>query len=1058
VGEVNKSIRKITIIAFCLAFWFLLPGFGPAIAVRPSQTPDTKAPSIQVGQGLNLIKSDEESIVLELSTPAFQVNEESIDGTIYRFLSIEGYGETSEEGRPQLPVKGVMLGVPSEAKFEVRVLEAGSSIIDGLYNVGPVPKVVIREDPYGLESFQQLYGLSSKSMKYVFTKDEGVYSTDGFYPAKLVEVTSSGYLRDQRFVQLQLHPLQYNPVSQQLRFHKRMKVELRFSYDESKAMSAAGTVEIGSSFEEVMRNAFINYEPAKKWRHKAIAELTTSIRGENPPASQLSYKITVDQDGIYKLTYDDLLDAGVDVDTVDPRTFKLYNQGHEIAIYVVGESDGVFNTDDYILFYGQKMNTKYTDTNVYWLTTGGSNGSRMFEKDGSLTGGAFVPPHFMATAHAEQNGHYQSRIPKVEGADHWFWELLLASSSPVTGFYTATLNNIASVPYSPTIRFSMHGLTEWSANPDHHSQISFNGHLLDDFTWDGQVEYLFEMDVPHSYLIEGDNIITITLPLDLAGVSYEMVCTNWFEIDYYDTYVAENDSLLFSGDEAGAWEYHVEGFTTGDIETFDVTDPVHPSRIINAAVESGSSYTLKFQDTISARREYVALTTAQRLSPPSIVLDTPSDLYSTSNSADYIIITHSDFYTDVLPLANHRAAQGPRTMIIDVQDIYDEFSYGIFDPQAIHDFLAYAYEYWTEPSLSYVLLVGDGSYDFKNYLGYGEVNYIPPYLAMVDPFTGEAATDNRYVTVSGDDIVPDMNIGRLPVQTSTEADVVINKILDYEQSPPTGDWNEKVLFVADNADAAGSFDIFSDDIADNYLPAAYAAQKVYLGVNYPYENPSVAATNAVTAAINSGCLLVNYIGHGAVTYWAAEKLLSVPYMTYLSNGGELPMMLPMTCYEGIFDHFSVSCLGEAVVKAEGKGAIASWSPTGAGLALGHHYLDQGFFTAVFTDTISEIGQATYLGKLKLYTETGGEASAYRDLIDTFVLFGDPFMKLNLPACDAADFDNDRQITVADIMQVAVRWDTEWGDENYDRKYDIDDDGDVDIVDVMRVATLWDTEC
>ena len=1052
----NKNIRKIIIIVFCLAFWFLLPGSDLAIAVRPSQTPDAKAPSIQVGQGLNLIKSDEESIVFELSTLAFQVNEKNIDGTVYHTFSIEGYGETSEEGRPQLPVKGVMLGVPPGAKFEVHVLETDSLAAAGGYNVYPVPKVVIREDPYGLDSLQEPYGLSSKSIEYVFAKDEEVYSTDAFYPTDLVRVTSSGYLRDQRFVQLQLHPLQYNPVTQQLRFHKIMKVELRFAHDGSKAMPAVGTGEIGGPFEEVMRNAFINYESAKKWRHKAIAELTASMQRENPPASQLSYKIAVDQDGIYQLTYNDLLDAGVDVDTVDPRTFKLYNQGNEIAIYVVGEDDGVFNTDDYILFYGQKMNTKYTDTNVYWLTTGGSSGSRMSEKDGSLTGEADVPPHFAVTVHAEQDNVYQSRIPKVEGADHWFWELLLASSSPVTGFYTATLSNIASVPYSATVRFSMHGLTEWPANPDHHTQVSFNGHLLDDFTWDGQVEYLFEMDVPHSYLIEGSNVVSITLPLDLAGVSYEMVCTNWFEIDYYGTYVAENDSLFFSGDEAGTWEYHIEGFTTNDIEVFDITEPATTTKIVSTTVESTSGYTLKFEDTITDRREYLALTAAQRLSPLSIVQDASSDLHSTSNGADYIIITHADFYDEVLPVANRRAAQGPRTTVVDAQDVYDEFSYGIFDPQAIHDFLAYAYEYWTEPSPSYTLLVGDGSYDFKNYLGYGEVNYIPPYLAMVDPFIGEAATDNRYVTVSGDDIVPDMHTGRLPVQTSAEANVVVNKILDYEQSPPTGDWNEKVLLVADNADAAGSFDTLSDDIADNYLPTAYAAQKVYLGVNYPYENPSVAATNAVTTAINSGSLLVNYIGHGAVMSWAREKLLSVTYMTYLSNGGKLPMMLPMTCYDGIFTYNdpAISCMGETIVKADGKGAIASWSATGAGMALGHHYLDQGFFTAVFSDTISEIGTATYLGKLNLYEST----TAYRDLMDTYVLFGDPFMKLNLPACDAADFNNDGQIRVDDIMQVAARWNAQWGDADYDRKYDLTDDGEITVGDIQQVASQWRDIC
>ena len=93
-------------------------------------------------------------------------------------------------------------------------------------------------------------------------------------------------------------------------------------------------------------------------------------------------------------------------------------------------------------------------------------------------------------------------------------------------------------------------------------------------------------------------------------------------------------------------------------------------------------------------------------------------------------------------------------MVVDVQDIYDEFNGGMFDPQAIHDFLAYAYAYWTPPAPSYVVLMGDGNYDFKDNIGMGETNYIPPYLADVDPWIGETAADNRYVTVSGNDILP----------------------------------------------------------------------------------------------------------------------------------------------------------------------------------------------------------------------------------------------------------------------------------------------------------------
>ncbi len=1032
-------------VVLCVMFGLSLLWSAPTIAVDASPTRDTKTSSAQAGQGLNLIKSDEESIVLELYTPAYQVQEKKIDGVVYHSLSIDSYGETSEVGQPQLPIEGVMLGVPPGAKFEVRVLETDSSVATERYNVYPVPKVVIREDPYGLESLQEPYSLSSKGIEYVFAKDEDVYSTNAFRPTDLVEVTSSGYIRDQRFVQLQLHPLQYNPVSQQLRFHKRMKVELRFVYNEGKATSAVGTGEIGGPFEGVIRNSLLNYELAKGWRSRATLS-SVGIQGENPPASQLSWKIAVNEDGIYKVTYDDLSTEGFP-SGVYSSTLKLFTEGSEAAIYV-DDPEGSFGSGDYFLFYGQKMDTKYTDVNVYWLTWGGADGRRMVEQDGTPGGTAPVPSSFQTTRRVEEDHNYQSSHPSGPEDDRWYWNYIYAAGSPASASYTTTLQHIATAPLSATVRGLLKG---HSATPQHHTRVYLNGHLVDDATWPPQAEYTFEESVPQSYLIEGTNTISVECPLDL-GITLDIVLVNWFEIDYHDTYTAEGDSLFFAGDEAGTWEYHVDDFTTNDIEVFDITDPATP---ISITGEITSSYTLKFEDTITDRTEYLALTTAQRLSPVSIEQDAPSDLQLESNGADYIIITHSDFYTDVLPLANRRAAQGPRTIVVDVQDVYDEFSYGVFDPRAIKDFLAYAYANWVAPAPSYVLLVGDGNYDFKDNFGRGEPNYVPPYLADVDPWIGEVAAENRYVLFSGDDILPDMHIGRLPVQTSAQASTMVDNILNYEQNSSSGGWNKNILFVADNQDGAGDFDYLSDDIADNYLPSSYTAQKVYYKITHPTVD---GVRTAVIDALNEGRLLANYIGHASNQFWASEKLFQISSIAALTNTERLPMMLPMTCLEGYFIEpsppgFDASSLGESIVRASGGGAITSWSATGLGLASGHDYLSKGFFTAVFSDTISEIGQATYLGKLNLY-DTGSNL----DLMDTYVLFGDPFMKLNLPACDAADFDKDRQITVVDITQVAIRWASEWGDEDYDRKYDLDNDGEITVVDIMRVAAQWGNTC
>jgi uncharacterized repeat protein (TIGR01451 family) len=339
-------------------------------------------------------------------------------------------------------------------------------------------------------------------------------------------------------------------------------------------------------------------------------------------------------------------------------------------------------------------------------------------------------------------------------------------------------------------------------------------------------------------------------------------------------------------------------------------------------------------------------------------------------------------------------------MVVDVQDVYDEFGGGVFDPLAIQRFLAYAYQTWTPPAPAYVLLVGDGHYDFKDNLGRGEPIYIPPYLADVDPWISEVAADNRYVCVSGDDVMPDMHLGRLPVKTEAEVAAVVAKIIGYEEAPPHADWNSELLFVADNLDpGAGDFAALSDNIADNYLPDPYTADKVYYAVTHP--TPAEARA-AIIDAVNEGRLLVNYIGHAAIPYWAAEQLFGVNDIPALTNDDRLPFMVPMTCLDGFYIRPSpagldYSSLAEVVVRASDRGAIASWSPTGMGVASGHDYLNQGLFLALFADDLVRLGPATTEAKLYLYSQTG----LYRELLDTYALFGDPATALDVVPADVA---------------------------------------------------------
>ncbi len=308
------------------------------------------------------------------------------------------------------------------------------------------------------------------------------------------------------------------------------------------------------------------------------------------------------------------------------------------------------------------------------------------------------------------------------------------------------------------------------------------------------------MNIPQTYLLEGANTLKIECPRD-GSITKDIVLLNWFEIDYWDTYTVENNRLDFSGNTTGVQKYHLAGFTTSEIEAFDITDPLAPVHISNTMVQSNlDKFDLVFEQNIASEHHYIAVTPSGFLKPSAIVKDEASNLKSTANGADYIVITHKNFYDQIMPLVNWRAASGLRTAVVKVDDIYDEFNNGLVDPSAIHDFLEYAYNNWQRPAPVYVVLVGDGNYDPRNYLGTGEATYIPAYLEQVDLYIGETASDNRYVTVSGSDNLPDLFIGRLPVKTSAEATAVVSKILAYEANMTPESWSDDVEFVTDNAD------------------------------------------------------------------------------------------------------------------------------------------------------------------------------------------------------------------------------------------------------------------
>jgi len=900
-------------------------------------------------------------------------------------VAVPGFASVDTTGWPSLPVSGALFGLPYDATdISLETLEIEYLDLPGAYHLCPVPRPIWEQAPED----------SPVYLGNVRDADSDAYAFESFWPAAPVALAEDGYLRDQRVLQVALYPFQYLPATGQLRVIQRLRAKLTWTAERSSAPDVAAP----DAYEALYRDALANYEQARAWRQIGgmVAEASSLLQSE--PMQMLEFPLL--GEGIVRLTGADLATAGVPIGEVDPQALRLYRSGQEIARRIVQQNPGTLQPTDILLFHAEELDTQYTGTNVYYLTWGEGNGLEMSVEDGAPLGGdATVPVSFAESLMVKQERVYLSNNPMPPDQNRWYWGLVLANNQPGTRVFAGTVPKPATTEGAATLRVYLTGYI--TSKPQHSARVLLNGHLIGEAYWPPGRNYIFDVIIPHTYLLDGENALSITAGLGVTSGQYDYIYIHRFELDYFRRYVAQDDQLFFSVDEPGDWLVQVEGWSGSAVpDLYNITDPQHPVRITGATFEPGDDgYTLSFGQSITQTERYLALTPERYLSPTAMELVTPSDWSNPANGADYIVITHGDFYTATQPLADHRRAQGLRVVVVDVEEIYNEFNYGIVDAEAIRDFVSYAYHNWTPPAPAYVLLVGDGNYDPKNNLGRGEVSYIPPYLADVDPWLGETAADNRYVAVHGNDIFPDLFLGRLPVKTAAETTAMVNKIIAYEALGPE-DWQRQITFLADNADAAGNFAALSETIASQFTPAPYLPERIYHLVTHAN---TTATRNALLSAINQGRLIINWKGHSAVSSWASEQFMTLALVNGLNNGYRQPLMVPMTCLEGYYitpsqagstDRSSIS---ESLVRLVERGAIASFAPTGLGIATGHEFLNKGLYEALFYNGVPELGPATTLAKLKLYSGTTG----YRELIDTYLLMGDPAMRLNVLETDVA---------------------------------------------------------
>ena len=958
---------------------------------------------------LRVVQTNADSLILEFELPPLQSSEKEIEGRSFVEVTFEGAAPTMEIGRPRLPVYSNLIGIPTSASPYASIMSTRSEIRQSRPII-PAQQLTIDNREPTLDMDTNFYRRRNT-----------------FHPVNIVEIVPLGFIREQRVARLQIQPVQYNPARGQLKIYHKLQIRINFllsSVSHTAPISPAVsqfTAFSSQPFEQLLGASLLNYDQAKAWRQypgrsrRGILAAPAAQR-----SSQEKYKILINRTGIYEITYRDLRRVGADLAGINLDTVKMENTGRGVGVYIFDrDGDGRFDTDDSIVFYGQAIiNNKFTDDNVYWLFWEGIGGSRVGQKDAKpKTSNAPIPFAFKKTEHLEEDRFHDALVDvKFELADHYFWTGFTRQGANKNNWeknFRLDLPRAAPperINRNAQIRIRLQGASR-AGNAKHVAIIRFNGRQLDGAEeWRRQAAPVIVRNDEQRRLIHRDspNFLTIVaLDQNDDPKSKFDFYLDWFELEYWHTFEASGGFLEFNSDTEprarGTVQYHVTNLDQPGVDVYKIIGGSIVAKLVNGEVnQAASKHEITFEDNVTKPSSYVVVQRGRYSQPTRITPAKPSTLRNPANQADYIMISHRNFIDGIGLLKAFRQSQGLSVMVVDIETVYDQFSNGIFNPLAIQKFLRYAYTSWRKPAPTYVLLVGDAHYDYKNSIvkvfqaeGH-RFNLYPIYVPTFhgwSPQSGETAMDHRFVTVSGDDTLPDMFIGRLSVQFPHELAAMVRKIIDYEDKLQTGRWQGRIMEIADNNVDHPTDDVFEqsrEKIIEEVIPVAYDTRKVYLRQIVSPERTK----QAILKTIDEGVLILEYAGHGGTSTWADESIFRIENAQQLRNR-HLPFIITTTCLNGQFDkplQFGQRSMSEQFMMGR-HGAVGTLSATRLTFGSANARFDEDLFHCMFTVKPPTLGAIIADAKTKFIMKS---PQLWIPGAEQYTLFGDPATRLALP--------------------------------------------------------------
>ncbi len=685
------------------------------------------------------------------------------------------------------------------------------------------------------------------------------------------------------------------------------------------------------------------------------------------PANRGGVKIEVPGPGMVRLTGSDIAGTGVAINTINPDTLKVFHRDAEIPI-IVASADPVFDGADVIEFYAPGIDNQFTGTDVFWLYWHGNNGKRMAWDSAAPDSGIAVST-FTETRALEENHLLWTQTPGAPAADYWFWEKLTAPQATTISF---DLPGLVPNPEPAEISVYFQGVSSTS----HQARIAVNSQPLADAVWTDAARETLITPIAAGLLKTRGN----ELKISSSAATGDVIYVNRIAVAYPRRLAAAGDQLLFTLSQAESTPVSVTGFTRNALQVADITNPEAVRRISHAEItEDQNGYAVKFQHP-GGEKKYLALASNAAAAPGRLVFKPAFTLNTSANGADYLVITGKALMPGLEKLCELRRRQGFRVKMVDIEDIYDAFSYGFFEPSAVREFLKTAHDHWTPPAPRYVLLAGDSNLDYRNHFGTAKQNIVPVMLSATAEL-GLTPSDNEFAAFGNAGPVPQMHIGRISGSGQDGISRTARKIILYETDKKYTP--RQVMFVADDDDLA--FENLSDNLA-TYLPSGFTAVKIYARLYDALRD----VTGNILSFIDSGTLITSFVGHGDVIRWGAEPygggefILQPHDVDDLAAPGPLTFILALNCLNGYFSQAFDYSLAEEWMMAEDSGAIACLAPSGLSHQWEHDLLGQFVFEKIFLERENRIGDIATGSKIDAYY-----AGASDKVLISLNLIGDP---------------------------------------------------------------------